>query len=306
MSAPTVLFDVPGPKSRIRHRIIGVIGLVLIALVLYLIIRGLANPENNQFAAEKWNPFQLRSTWTSYILPGLRDTLLAAATAVVLSIIAGVLLGLGRLAPNVVVRFLCGVFVEFFRAVPVLMMMLFSFFLGLYVFQFTGPGGLFFGVVSGLFFYNSSVIAELVRSGVGSLPRGQREAGLAIGMTEVQALFTIQLPQAITAMLPSIVSQLVVILKDTALGTWITYTDLLQQASNLGSAYANTIPSLMVVAVIYIVINYLLTRVARWLERRLQASGRGPRRKPETAVVGPAEPAPDAGAEPVQAGTTKN
>jgi glutamate transport system permease protein len=302
MSVPTVLFDVPGPKARTRYRIIGVIGLALIALVLYLIIRGLANPDNNQFAADKWNPFQLRSTWTAYIIPGLRDTLLAAATAVVLSVIAGVLLGLGRLAPNVVVRAICGVFVEFFRAVPVLMMMLFSFYLGLYVFQFTGYWGLFFGVVSGLFFYNASVIAELVRSGVGSLPRGQREAGLAIGMTEVQTLFTIQLPQAITAMLPSIVSQLVVILKDTALGTWITYTDLLQQASNLGSAYANTIPSLMVVAVIYIVINYLLTRVARWLERRLQASGRGPRRKPEAGVVGPADPVP---VEPVSAGVAE-
>lgn len=298
-AAPTVLFDVPGPKARVRHRIIGAIGLVLVAVIVYFIIRGLANPANNQFAADKWEPFQLRSTWMSYILPGLRDTLLAAVTAVILSIIAGVLLGLGRLAPNVVVRALCGIFVEFFRAVPVLMMMLFSFFLGLYVFKFTGYGGLFFGVVSGLFFYNASVIAELVRSGVGSLPRGQREAGLAIGMTEVQTLFTIQLPQAITAMLPSIVSQLVVILKDTALGTWITYTDLLQQASNLGSAYANTIPSLMVVAVIYIVINYLLTRVAGWLERRLQASGRGPRRKPEAAVVGPADPVP---AQPAAAG----
>jgi glutamate transport system permease protein len=108
-------------------------------------------------------------------------------------------------------------------------------------------------------------------------------------MTEGQTLFGIQLPQAITAMLPSIVSQLVVILKDTALGTWITASDLLQQASNLGSAYANTIPALMVAAVIYIVINYLLTRVARWLERRLQASGRAPRRKPEAGIVGPAD-----------------
>ncbi|WP_152363448.1 amino acid ABC transporter permease [Microlunatus speluncae] len=300
--APTVLFDVPGPKARVRHRIIGAVALVLLVLAVVMVALGLANPENNQFAPEKWNPFQLRSTWTAYILPGLLNTLLAAVTAVVLSIIAGVLLGLGRLAPNRVVRFLCGVFVEFFRAVPVLMMMLFSFYLGLYVFQFTGPGGLFFGVVSGLFFYNASVIAELVRSGVGSLPRGQREAGLAIGMTEGQTLFSIQLPQAITAMLPSIVSQLVVILKDTALGTWITYTDLLQQASNLGSAYANTIPSLMVVAVMYIVINYALTWVARWLERRLKASGRGPRRRPEAGVAGPADPAP---AEPVTAGTAE-
>ncbi len=289
-AAPTVLFDAPGPKARLRHRIIGVAALLLVALILVLIAVALANPANNQFAPQKWYPFMLRSTWTQYIVPGLAFTLGAAVTAVVLSIIAGVLLGIGRLAPNAAVRAVCSVFVEFFRAVPVLMMMLFAYFFGLYVLGFTGNGGVFFGVVSGLFFYNSSVIAELVRSGVGSLPRGQREAGLAIGMTEVQTLFTIQLPQAITAMLPSIVSQLVVILKDTALGSWITFQDLLQQASNLGSAYANTIPSVMVIAVIYIVINYALTRVAGLLERRLQSSGRARPRRPGAAVVGAPDP----------------
>lgn len=290
-AAPTVLFDAPGPKAQFRHRIIGAVGLLLVALVVALVVIGLANPANNQFAPEKWYPFLLRSTWTSYIVPGLLFTLSAALAAVVLSIIAGILLGLGRLAPNVIVRAVCGVFVEFFRAVPVLMMMLFAYFFGLYVLQITGMAGLFFGVVAGLFFYNASVIAELVRSGVGSLPRGQREAGLAIGMTEVQTLFTVQLPQAITAMLPSIVSQLVVILKDTALGTWITASDLLQQASNIGSAYANTIPALLVAAVIYIVINYALTRVAGWLEKRLKSSGRSSRRRPDVAVIGAPDPA---------------
>ncbi|MFC7625799.1 amino acid ABC transporter permease [Microlunatus sp. GCM10028923] len=291
-AAPTVLFDAPGPKARVRHRIIGVAGLLLVAGVLAVIVVALANPANNQFSPEKWYPFLLRSTWTEYLIPGLLFTLGSAVTAVVLSIIAGILLGLGRLAPNIVVRAVCSVFVEFFRAVPVLMMMLFAYFFGLYVLGLTGYIGLFFGVVTGLFFYNSSVIAELVRSGVGSLPRGQREAGLAIGMTEMQTLFTVQLPQAITAMLPSIVSQLVVILKDTALGTWITASDLLQAASNIGSAYANTIPALLVAAVIYIVINYLLTRVAGWLEQRLKRSGRMSRRKPEVAVIGAPDPAP--------------
>lgn len=289
-SAPTVLFDAPGPKARVRHRILSVVALLLVLAVLALVVVAMANPDNNQFAPEKWYPFLLRSTWTSYLVPGLGFTLASALTAVVLSIIAGVLLGLGRLVPNVAVRAVCGVFVEFFRAVPVLMMMLFAYYFGLYVLQFTGLGGLFFGVVAGLFFYNASVIAELVRSGVGSLPRGQREAGLAIGMTEGQTLFSIQLPQAITAMLPSIVSQLVVILKDTALGTWITASDLLNQASTLGSAYANTIPALLVAAAIYIVINYALTQVAGWLERRLKSSGRGSRRQPGAAVPGPAEP----------------
>ncbi|MFP5282351.1 MAG: ABC transporter permease subunit, partial [Actinomycetes bacterium] len=158
--------------------------------------------------------------------------------------------------------------------VPVLMMMLFAFYFGLYVLQIFGEAGALFGVVAGLTFYNSSVIAELIRSGVASLPRGQREAGLALGLTDGQTMATILLPQAVTAMLPSLISQLVVILKDTALGYIITYPELLRAAQNFSTANANLIPSLIVVAVIFIVINYGLTRVARALEARLKRRGR--------------------------------
>src|SRR5690606_16979259 len=103
-SAPTVLFDAPGPKARVRHRILSVVALLLVLAVLALVVVAMANPDNNQFAPEKWYPFLLRSTWTSYLVPGLGFTLASALTAVVLSILAGVLLGLGRLVPNVAVR----------------------------------------------------------------------------------------------------------------------------------------------------------------------------------------------------------
>ena len=138
-------------------------------------------------------------------------------------------------------------FVEFFRAVPVLMMMLFAYF-GLQQVGLFGPTLIFISVVIGLTFYNASVIAELVRAGVGSLPSGQREAGLAIGMTPNQTLAIVLLPQAITAMLPSMISQLVVILKDSALGYWINYLELLNQGKSFGTYQANTIPALIVAA----------------------------------------------------------
>lgn len=270
-----VLFDAPGPKAIVRHRIIAAVGVLLLLAMLYFVIRGLANPANNQLTAEKWLPFLEWSSWSNYLIPGLIGTLQAAVISVVLAVIAGVLLGMGRLSQIAAVRIACGIFVEFFRAIPVLMMMFFAYYFGLFALGITGSALPLFGAVVGLTFYNACVIAELVRSGVHSLPRGQREAGYAIGLTSWQTLSTILLPQAITAMLPSIVSQLVVILKDSALAYNIAYLELLRQGQNLAVFKGNLIPTLIVLAVIYILINWGLTRVARALEARLRSSKRG-------------------------------
>lgn len=273
-AAPTmVLFDAPGPKAQVRHRIIAVIGGLAAVGVILLILRGLANPANNQLTATKWTPFLEGETWTAYFLPGIGRTLLAAAIAVVLSMILGTLLGVGRLSGLTPVRVVCGVFVEFFRSVPVLMMMLFAFYFGLFILHISGSAVALFGVITGLTLYNSSVIAELIRSGVASLPRGQREAGLALGLTGTQTLASILLPQAITAMLPSLISQLVVILKDTALGYIITYPELLRSGQNFATGKGNLIPTLIVLAVMFIAINYGLSRLARYLESRLKSKG---------------------------------
>jgi glutamate transport system permease protein len=289
MSGPPamVLFDVPGPKARGRHLIVAVVGAVAVLALLAAVIRGLANPENNQLTAAKWKPFLAAETWTAYLIPGLGRTLLAAAIAVVLSLVIGVLLGIGRLSGNRIIRSPCGIFVEFFRSVPVLMMMLFAFFFGLFILHISGAAVALFGVVAGLTFYNSCVIAELIRSGVNSLPRGQREAGLAIGLTGRQTLTAILLPQAITAMLPSLVSQLVVILKDTALGYIITYPELLRSGQNFATRGGNLIPTLIVIAALFILINYGLSRLARYLEARLRAT-RNVKTPPADPMLNPA------------------
>ena len=141
--------------------------------------------------------------------------------------------------------------------------------------------------MTALTLYNGSVIAELVRSGVFSLPKGQAEAGVSIGLTPPQVMRSIQLPQALTAMLPALVGQLVVILKDTALGTAVLYPELLQAARDIGTGYSNTIPAYIFVAIIFILINYSLTVVAGRVERRLSRRGRGPRKAAgATGVVG--------------------
>jgi len=299
MSTQAVLFDVPGPRARRTYRIVGAVAVLALLGLVALIIRGLANPVDNQLTAEKWSPFLDPVTWTAYLLPGLLNTLKAAAIAVVLSLVLGLLLGVGRLSSMRVLRGLCGAFVEFFRSVPVLVMMIFSYYFGVFVLGIVGDAASLFGVVAGLTLYNSSVIAELIRSGVFSLPKGQREAGLALGLTPGQTTRTILLPQAVTAMLPSLLSQLVVILKDTALGYIINYSELIRGGQNLSTNYGNLIPAFLVLAAMFIAINYALTAVARLVERRLQRSAKG------GPPVGPAltEAAPGAPAAPLAVGS---
>ncbi|WP_043440998.1 amino acid ABC transporter permease [Arthrobacter sp. L77] len=280
MSAQQVLFDAPGPRAR-RNILIGNIVGVLVGLgILAWIISTLA--EKGQLEASMWTPFLESRTWEFFILPGLVNTLKAAAIAIVTSVLFGLIFGVGRLSHLAPVRWVAGVVVEFLRAVPVLLMMIF-FWLAL------GSSGAvqpqdapLIAVVIALTLYNGSVIAELVRSGVQGLPRGQREAGMAIGLTANQSLRSIEVPQALIAMLPALISQFVVILKDSALGFIITYPELLQYMRRLGVGEGNIIPSLMVAAAIFIIINFALSTLATRLSVLLSFRTKG--RKP--AAVG--------------------
>ncbi|HYN29742.1 MAG TPA: amino acid ABC transporter permease [Dermatophilaceae bacterium] len=273
MSAETVLFDAPGPRARRRHALLTVLGVLLAVGVVALVVRKLAS--SNQLEGYMWSPFVTDpQVWTEYLLRGLWETVRAAALSVLLAGVFGILFGIGRLSHLRSLRWVAGVVVEFFRSVPVLLMMIFFFF-GWFSRAAWMPTQYapLASVVLALTLYNGSVIAELVRSGVYSLPKGQSEAGLSIGLTPGQTLRSIQLPQALTAMLPALVGQLVVVLKDTALGTIVLYPELLTSARTLGSAYANTVPAYLVVAVIFIVVNYALTRVAALVQRWLATRG---------------------------------
>ena len=272
MSQEIALFDAPGPRARRRHAILTGVGLLLAAFGLYLVYVKL--DEKNQFDSALWQPFLTADAWTQYLIPGLIGTFKAAAISIVLAGIFGLVFGMGRLSHVVAIRWVSGAVVEFFRAVPVLIMMIFAF--GVYAQNqvFSSEVNPLAAVVTGLTLYNGAVVAELVRSGVFSLPKGQAEAGLSIGLTRGQTLRSIELPQALTAMLPALVGQLVVVVKDSALGSIITYGELLDWSKTLGSAYANTVPAYIVAAALFIVINYLLTALARYVERRLSSRGR--------------------------------
>lgn len=271
MSVQTALFDAPGPRARARHRVLTAVGLVAALALAAAFVWRLA--ETQQLEANLWAPFLRPETWTQYLLPGLLRTLQAALVSVLFALVFGLVLGMGRLAQLRVLRWVCGVIVEFFRSVPVLLMMIFAFFFLARNLGMPGATASFWAVVTGLTLYNGSVIAELVRSGVHQLPKGQGEAGLAIGLTPGQTLRSIQLPQALTAMLPAVMSQLVVVLKDSALGTAITYPELVAAGRQLGSRFGNVIAAYIVIGVIFVLINWLLTLAAARVERFINRRG---------------------------------
>ncbi|OKL55180.1 amino acid ABC transporter permease [Bowdeniella nasicola] len=277
MSQIQNLFDVPGPKGRRNLAILNTLGLVFVLGILAAIIVILVN--KGQLAPAAWKPFFTADVWVEYLVPGLIATLKAAVIAIVASNIVGLLLGIGRLSSIALIRWLAGVIVEFFRAVPVLVMMIFFYFtlslLANSTTLFSSDDAPFLGVVLGLTLYNGSVIAELVRSGVRNLPKGQREAGKAIGLRHGQLLRSIELPQALVAMMPAMVSQLVVILKDTALGYIVVYPELLRQAKLVGTTYSNLLPALIVAALIFIIVNTILGATANWLQRKLSSRTAG-------------------------------
>ncbi|MCT6777573.1 amino acid ABC transporter permease [Streptomyces rubiginosohelvolus] len=273
----TALYDIPGPVTRRRHLMYGIASTVLIVALFGWIVYLLF--DTDQFTAQKWTPFEYKGI-QELLLRGLGNTLKAFAYAAVLSLALGAVLAVGRLSEHRVLRWISTLLVEFFRAMPVLVMIFFIF-VALKVQPLPA-------LVAGLTLYNGSVLAEVFRTGINSVDRGQREAAYALGMRKTQVTTYVLAPQAVRAMLPTIISQLVVALKDTSLGYLITYEEFLHAgkliASNLDYDLP-FIPVVMVISPIYIGMCMLLSWFATWVAKRQ-------RRNLKTRAVGvaPAEP----------------
>ncbi|MEU3608792.1 amino acid ABC transporter permease [Streptomyces sp. NPDC035033] len=273
----SALYDLPGPHARRRHLLYGLASTAVIlglaAWILYLLF------DTGQFTAVKWRPF-LYEGIQELLLKGLGNTLKAFALAAVFSLALGAVLATGRLSDHRPVRWIATLFVEFFRAMPVLVMIFFIF-VALKVQPLPA-------LVAGLTLYNGSVLAEVFRTGVHAVPRGQGEAAYALGMRKTQVMTWVLVPQAVRAMLPAIISQLVVALKDTSLGFLITYEEFLHAgkliASNLDYDLP-FIPVVLVISPIYIGMCMLLSWCATWVARR-------ERRDPRTKGVDVAPAAP--------------
>ena len=272
----SVLYDVPGPKARRVSLIGSVIGSVLIIGLLAWIIMTLA--QQGIFEGRRWAIFTRGDVWM-LLGNGIGATLSAAAIAAVIAFPLGLVLCLLRISLVPWIRIPTRVVLEFLRGMPVVLMMLFV----LLVFGTSS----FIAVVAGLVLYNAAIFAEILRAGIQSLPKGQREAGLAIGLTSFQSRLTVELPQAIRRMLPSLVAQLVVLLKDTSLGYIVAYGELLRavqvMADFLGNAYL--FPIFFVAAAIYIAINICVSRFAVWIEHRGSKKAAGGVAKAEPAAV---------------------
>jgi glutamate transport system permease protein len=272
----SVLYDVPGPKARRISLIGSIVGSLLILGLLAWIILTLA--QQGIFEGRRWQILPRADVWT-LLANGLGATLSAAALAAVIAFPLGLLLCLLRISDAALIRIPTRVVLEFLRGMPVVLMMLFVL-LGFG----TSP---FIAVVTGLVLYNSAVFAEIIRAGIQSLPKGQREAGLAIGLTSFKSRRLIELPQAIRRMMPSLVAQMVVLLKDTSLGYIVAYGELLRavqvMADFLGTQFL--FPIFFVAAAIYIAINIIVSRIAVMIERRgsKKAAGGVAKAEPEAA-----------------------
>lgn len=266
-----VLFDVPGPRGIARNRIVGLLGgAVILGLLAFVAYRFY---DTGQFEGSAWEWIQYKQVQED-LLRAVMATLRAFAVGAVLALAFGAVFAAGRLSEHAWLRTPSMLVVEFFRAIP-LLILIFLFYYGL------PAAGIrmtpFLALVAGLMLYNGSVLAEVFRAGVLSLPRGQSEAAYALGMRKTQVMVFVLLPQALRAMLPAIISQLVVLLKDTALGFLITYYELLRYAQLIGGAGQfgrPYIPVLIVVSAIYIALCLLLTWLATYLEARNRRSSR--------------------------------
>ena len=260
----SVLYDVQGPQAKRRVLIGSVVGLLLLAALVFVAVQRLA--DNGQFEAELYEPFWEEPALYDRLLEGLKGTLTAAAYALVLASVLGVLLAFGRLSKSAFVRVPSIAVIELFRALPLLLVIL-GFFLAWPIVVGSRLDPLY-ALVIGLTLYNGAVIAEIVRAGIQSLPRGQSEAAMSIGLSRGQTLRLVLLPQAVRIMLPALISQLVVLLKDTSLGFVISYLELLRSAQRVVQVLDNPLQLFSLVALVYVVINLSLSYLATVVERR--------------------------------------
>jgi|tagenome__1003787_1003787.scaffolds.fasta_scaffold20957177_2 glutamate transport system permease protein len=263
----STLYDTPGPVTRRRTLYGSIAGGALILIVLGVAAARLAS--KGAFDGELWQVLTVPAI-QRLLLRGLLATLEAAGIAMLLAMLLGALLAVGALSRRAWLRRPVSLWVEFFRGVPLLLLILFGY-LGL------PQAGLdistYWALVTGLTLYNSAIISEIFRAGILSLPRGQSEAAEAIGLRRAQVLRIVLIPQAIRLMLPALISQGVTLLKDTSLGFVISYSELLRNGRGvveyLGGRFS--IPVYTAIAVVYIGTCAGLSWVARWTDRRMSA-----------------------------------
>ncbi len=261
-----VLYEAPGPKTRKRIMIITAISLAVLAALFILILRQFYI--TGQLSSKYWALFTRFSTWR-FLGRGLVGTVEVAIGAGVTAFLAGLVLMLGRISGSRITRWISTALIEFSRGVPTL---LFIYFFFLIAPQFGLKLPAFWKISAPVAISAAGVVAEVLRSGVNSVPKGQTEAALSLGMRGGSVFFKIVFPQAMRYVIPALISELVIVLKDTTFAYVVNYSDLMQNARVLVSNYDALLSVYLVTAVIYILINYLLNKASVAIARRMHIS----------------------------------
>ena len=271
-SVRELLYEPPGPAARKRIRIGTGLAVAAIAALIVLVVRQFAI--TGQLDARYWSFFARATTWR-FLGEGLLTTLEAAVTGAGIAFALGFLMMRGKLRKNRPLRFISTVLIEFTRGVPTL---LFIYFFFLVVPQTGWKLSAFWKITLPCAISACGVVAEAMRGGVNAVPKNQREAALSLGYRETRLFYRIIFPQAIRFVIPSLIAELVIVLKDTTFASIVSCADLMQNAKVLISNYDALLSIYLVVAVIYILINYLLNKLSDRLAQRMNRAGAAERR----------------------------
>ena len=256
------LYEAPGPRTRRKVAIGTAVSAVAVAALLGLVVNQFY--VTGQLASRYWSFFLEWTTWR-FLLHGLVGTVEVALTAGVIALVLGLLLMLGRTSGVGPLQALCRVVTDFFRGVPSLLLIYFFF---LVVPQYGIKMPSFWMLTLPVALAASGVLAEVFRAGVNAVPKGQVEAALAIGLSKAQTMRRIVLPQAIRYVIPSLIAQLVVVVKDTTVAYVVSYPDLMQNARVLITSHDSLVSIYLVIAVVYVLINFAINQLAAVVSRR--------------------------------------
>ncbi|SFE93293.1 amino acid ABC transporter permease [Paracidovorax wautersii] len=260
-SLEDTLFGAPSPRARTITRVVSVIA----AGVLLLLAAGIAYRFHSagQLEGRLWQFFAWPTTW-AFLAKGLLGTLQSAAMGAAIALALGLVLMTGRLARPRILRWPSIAAIEFLRGTPTLLLIYLCFLV-------LPSAGIklstYWMLTLPIALSTAAVVAEVYRAGVLAVPRGQTEAARSLGLTETQVFFTIVFPQALRYIVPALVAQLVIVVKDTTFGYVVTYGELMQNAKVLIANYHSLVPVYLVVAGLYCLVNYGISRASRWVGR---------------------------------------
>lgn len=266
VSIRDILYEPPGPKTRKRIAVATAISLIALAALLVVIIRQFYI--TGQLSAKYWSIFTRYTTWR-FLGRGLAGTVKVALMSSVVTFAAGLLLMLGRISRSRILRGISTVLIEITRGIPTLLFIYFFFLLAP---QFGLKLPAFWKITLPVSISAAGVVAEVLRSGVNAVPKGQTEAAISLGMRSGSVFFKIVFPQGFRYVIPALIAEIVIVLKDTTFAYVVNYADLMQNAKVLISNYDALLSVYLVAAVIYIIINYLLNKLSVAIAGRRKVS----------------------------------